>query len=96
MALTISIIVIIWFKPSARALALFNFLADILAMAVTFSFIYIDCDTSGVSKPESCFDSCGCGKDYKPVCDDATSQTFFSACAAGCSAMLTVPVQQVQ
>ena len=87
-ALGISIVVISWFKPSARSLALFNFLADIISMVVGLAFIFIDCDTSGVAKPESCFDSCGCGRDYKPVCDEASSQTFFSACAAGCSAML--------
>ena len=80
-ALAISIAVITCFKPSARALALFNFLLDLLAMAVGLSFIFIDCDTSGVLKPESCFESCGCGRDYKPVCDEASSQTYFSACA---------------
>ena len=83
-ALMISITVITWFKPSARLLAGFNFLADLLAVVVGFSFIFLDCQHSGISRPESCPTDCHCSNTYRPVCDLATQQTFFSACSAGC------------
>ena len=40
-ALAISILVISWFKPSARALALFNVLADVAAVLIGLSFIAV-------------------------------------------------------
>ena len=40
-ALAISILVISWFKPSARALALFNVLADVAAVVIGLSFIAV-------------------------------------------------------
>lgn len=43
-ALLLSTLVITTCKPSARSLALFNFIADILAVIVGLSFILIDCN----------------------------------------------------
>ena len=83
-ALAISIIVISIFKPPARLLAGFNFMADLLAVVIALGFIFVDCEHSGILKPDSCFSDCGCSTSYKPVCDLASSSTFFSACAAGC------------
>ena len=83
-ALAISIVIISIFKPPARLLAGFNFMADILAVLIALGFIFVDCHHSGISKPDSCFTDCACANSYKPVCDLASSSTFFSACAAGC------------
>ena len=85
-ALMISVVLISWFKPSARLLAGFNFFADILAVVVGFSFILLDCDHSGVMSGD-CEADCGCSSTYRPVCDLQTSQTFFSACSAGCQSI---------
>ena len=83
-ALAISIVIISIFKPPARLLAGFNFMADILAVLIALGFIFVDCHHSGISKPDSCFTDCACANSYKPVCDLASSSTYFSACAAGC------------
>ena len=85
-ALAVSILVISWFKPSARILAGFNFVADLLAVIIGLSFIFVDCAHSGISQPAACLSSCSCSPSYTPVCDLATSQTYFSGCAAGCGA----------
>ena len=86
-ALAISIVIITWFKPSARLLAGFNFLVDILAVITAASFIFVNCDHKGIAEPgtSDCFSSCGCSSSYKPVCDMESSQTYFSVCAAGCT-----------
>ena len=34
---------------------------------------------------DSCLTDCQCSNDFSPVCDQATSQTYFSACSAGCT-----------
>ena len=83
-ALGISIVVISIFKPPARLLAGFNFLADILAVVIALGFIFVNCEHSGILRPESCLTNCACANSYKPVCDLTSSSTFFSACAAGC------------
>ena len=85
-ALAVSILVISWFKPSARILAGFNFVADLLAVIIGLSFIFVDCAHPGISQPAACLSSCSCSPSYTPVCDLATSQTYFSGCAAGCGA----------
>merc|ERR1712209_280006 len=46
-ALIISTMVVTYFKPSARSLALYNFVADIVAVGVTISLVFIDCGSSG-------------------------------------------------
>ena len=53
-ALLISIILITWFKPSARLLAGFNFLADILAVVVGVSFIFLSCHHNDVKTGGDC------------------------------------------
>jgi len=83
--LLVSTVIITWFKPSARFLALFNFLADILVVIVGFSLMFIDCPSSPIVGPDSCSDSCQCSLTYSPVCDQTSGQTFFSPCSAGCS-----------
>ena len=85
-ALAVSILVISWFKPSARILAGFNFVADLLAVIIGLSFIFVDCAHPGISQPAACLSGCSCSPSYTPVCDLATSQTYFSGCAAGCGA----------
>ena len=57
-ALLISIILITWFKPSARLLAGFNFLADILAVLVGFSFIFLSCDHNDIKRGGDCQVDC--------------------------------------
>ena len=86
-ALAVSIVIITWFKPSARLLAGFNFFVDILAVLTAASFIFVNCDHKGIAKPgtSDCFSSCGCSSSYKPVCDIESAQTYFSVCAAGCT-----------
>ena len=85
-ALIISTMVVSYFKPSARSLALYNFVADIVAVGVTISLIFIDCGSSGdLLTPQSCLNSCSCSPDLTPVCNMATNETYTSACAAGCS-----------
>ena len=82
-ALVISIVVISWFKPSARALALFNVFADVCYMIIGFSFIAVSCDHSGINR--GCETDCQCSSQFKPVCDTQAQQTYFSACSAGCT-----------
>ena len=85
-ALIISTVVVSYFKPSARSLALYNFVADIVAVGVTVSLIFIDCGSSGdLLSPPSCISSCSCSPSLTPVCNLATNETYTSACAAGCN-----------
>ena len=85
-ALIISTMVVSYFKPSARSLALYNFVADIVAVGVTVSLIFIGCGSSGdLLTPPSCINSCSCSPSLTPVCNPATNETYTSACAAGCS-----------
>ena len=67
-ALIISTMVVSYFKPSARSLALYNFVADIVAVGVTISLIFIDCGSSGdLLTPPSCMSSCSCAPSLTPV-----------------------------
>ena len=67
-ALIISTMVVSYFKPSARSLALYNFVADIVAVGVTISLIFIDCGSSGdLLTPSSCMSSCSCAPSLTPV-----------------------------
>ena len=43
---SISTMVVTNFKPSARSLAWYNFVSDIVAVLVTLSLIFIDCGSS--------------------------------------------------
>ena len=43
LALSISTLVVTYFKPSARSLALYNFVSDLVAVLVTLSLVFIDC-----------------------------------------------------
>ena len=54
-ALSISTMVVTYFKPSARSLALYNFVSDLVAVFVTLLLIFIDCGTSSdLLTPASC------------------------------------------
>ena len=54
-ALSISTMVVTYFKPSASSLALYNFVSDLVAVLVTLSLIFIDCGTSSdLITPASC------------------------------------------
>ena len=54
-ALSISTMVVSYFKPSARSLALYNFVSDLVAVLVTLSLIFVDCSSSGdLLTPSSC------------------------------------------
>ena len=85
-ALSISTLVVTWFKPSARSLSLYNFVADSLAVIISISMIFIDCPNLGdLQTPANCLSSCSCPPTMAPVCHLATMTTFTSACAAGCT-----------
>ena len=52
---SISTMVVTNFKPSARSLAWYNFVSDIVAVLVTLSLIFIDCGSSSdLLTPASC------------------------------------------
>merc|ERR1712062_224154 len=87
-ALVISMILITWLKPSARVLAGFNFVADILAVVVGFSFIFLSCSHNDIKRGGDCLEDCGCSSTYRPVCDQTNQQTYFSPCSAGCQTRL--------
>ena len=70
--------------PSARLLAGFNFVADILAVVVGFSFIFLSCAHNDIKRGGDCLEDCGCSSTYRPVCDQINQQTYFSPCSAGC------------
>ena len=54
-ALSISTLVVSYFKPSARYLALYNFVSDLVAVLVTLSLIFVDCGSSAdLLTPSSC------------------------------------------
>ena len=54
-ALSISTMVVSYFKPSARSLTLYNFVSDLVAVLVTLSLIFVDCSSSGdLLTPSSC------------------------------------------
>ena len=54
-ALIISTVVVSYFKPSARSLALYNFVSDLVAVLVTLSLIFVDCGSSeDLLTPSSC------------------------------------------
>ena len=75
-ALMISTMVVSYFKPSARSLALYNFVADIVAVGVTISLIFIDCGSSGdLLTPPSCMSSCSCAPSLTPVRTMSTTAT---------------------
>ena len=75
-ALILSTMVVSYFKPSARSLALYNFVADIVAVGVTISLIFIDCGSSGdLLTPSSCMSTCSCAPSLTPVCTIITTAT---------------------
>ena len=91
-ALVISISLITWFKPSARVLAGFNFVADILAVLVGVSFIFLSCPHNDIKPGGDCGLDCGCSSTYRPVCDLTNHQTYFSPCLAGCQTRQAPPL----
>ncbi|XP_016953445.1 solute carrier organic anion transporter family member 74D [Drosophila biarmipes] len=80
------------YKPSARAMAAWNFVVDYLTVAGLLCYILVGCDESDranamsiVPPGDSCSASCDCEYVYlAPVCSPENI-TFISACHAGCT-----------
>jgi len=80
------------YKPSARAMAAWNFVVDYLTVAGILCYILVGCDESDransmsiVPTGDSCSASCDCEYVYlAPVCSPE-NMTFISACHAGCT-----------
>lgn len=82
-------------KPTTSRLLMWNVLIGALYMGGQVSYMFLSCSDDLMPMPvngkfnltSDCNFNCHCGKaPYNPVCDQATGQTFFSACHAGCSA----------
>ncbi|KAH8401561.1 hypothetical protein KR009_006473, partial [Drosophila setifemur] len=81
------------FKPSARAMAGWNFVVDYLTVAGIICYVLIGCDEgdranslSILPLSDSCSASCDCEYVYySPVCSP-DNVTFISPCHAGCTA----------
>ncbi|XP_039482175.1 solute carrier organic anion transporter family member 74D [Drosophila santomea] len=80
------------YKPSARAMASWNFVVDYLTVAGMLCYVLVGCDESDranslsiVPTGDSCSASCDCEYVYyAPVCSPKNI-TFISACHAGCT-----------
>ncbi|XP_001975178.3 solute carrier organic anion transporter family member 5A1 [Drosophila erecta] len=80
------------YKPSARAMAAWNFVVDYLTVAGMLFYVLVGCDDSDranslsiVPTGDSCSASCDCEYVYyAPVCSPENI-TFISPCHAGCT-----------
>ncbi|XP_052840962.1 solute carrier organic anion transporter family member 74D [Drosophila gunungcola] len=80
------------YKPSARAMAAWNFVVDYLTVAGILCYILVGCDESDRANTlsilpigDSCSASCDCEYVYyAPVCSPENI-TYISACHAGCT-----------
>uniref|UniRef100_A0A6P4FI72 Solute carrier organic anion transporter family member n=1 Tax=Drosophila rhopaloa TaxID=1041015 RepID=A0A6P4FI72_DRORH len=80
------------YKPSARAMAAWNFVVDYLTVAGILCYILVGCDESDRANSlsilptgDSCSASCDCEYVYySPVCSPENI-TYISACHAGCT-----------
>ncbi|XP_069675275.1 solute carrier organic anion transporter family member 74D-like [Periplaneta americana] len=85
------------FKPRPRYLAAWNVVVESLDVMGHFSYGFLSCaidDLHGEMKPDHSWDltapcnaDCDCGPavKYSPVCATDRSNTFYSACHAGCT-----------
>ncbi|KAL0126170.1 hypothetical protein PUN28_004945 [Cardiocondyla obscurior] len=92
-------LVISKFKPGPRPLLAWNVLVGICFVLGQILFIFLGCTDSGIrgvnletmqmNLTADCNADCNClGVKYAPVCHEASKTTFFSACHAGCQAIL--------
>ncbi|XP_037717409.1 solute carrier organic anion transporter family member 74D [Drosophila subpulchrella] len=80
------------YKPSARAMAAWNFVVDYLTVAGILCYILVGCDESDransmstVPTGDSCSASCDCEYVYLASVCSPENMTFISACHAGCT-----------
>ncbi|XP_020806566.1 solute carrier organic anion transporter family member 2A1 [Drosophila serrata] len=80
------------YKPSARAMAAWNFVVDYLTVAGLICYVLVGCDESDkanslsiIPTGDTCSASCDCEYVYyAPVCSPE-NVTYISACHAGCT-----------
>ncbi|XP_006566270.2 solute carrier organic anion transporter family member 1A5 isoform X2 [Apis mellifera] len=83
-------------KPSARSVIGYSIIVVLLAAAIIFALTAATCDKKpifGTSKKGSlvllqyCNRNCRCSNDadFRPVCDNKGTYTFYSPCHAGCT-----------
>ncbi|XP_017054223.2 LOW QUALITY PROTEIN: solute carrier organic anion transporter family member 74D [Drosophila ficusphila] len=80
------------YKPSARAMAAWNFVVDYLTVAGLLCYVLVGCDESDRANSlsilpvnDSCSAACDCEYVYyAPVCSPENT-TYISACHAGCT-----------
>ncbi|XP_078039882.1 organic anion transporting polypeptide 33Ea [Augochlora pura] len=88
------------FKPRPRPLLAWNVFVGVCFVAGQILFIFLGCedvdvrgldfDTMQMNLTSSCNVGCNCdGVKYSPVCHEASRTTFFSACHAGCRAVIS-------
>nr|XP_033340984.1 solute carrier organic anion transporter family member 74D [Megalopta genalis]XP_033340986.1 solute carrier organic anion transporter family member 74D [Megalopta genalis] len=88
------------FKPGPRPLLAWNVFVGVCFVAGQILFIFLGCadvdvrgldfDTMQMNLTSSCNVGCNCdGVKYSPVCHEASRTTFFSACHAGCRAIIS-------
>ncbi|XP_076171116.1 organic anion transporting polypeptide 33Ea isoform X2 [Ptiloglossa arizonensis] len=87
------------FKPGPRPLLAWNVFVGVCFVAGQILFIFLGCSDIGIKGVDletmqmnltfSCNRGCNCdGVKYSPVCHEASRTTFFSACHAGCRAII--------
>lgn len=80
------------YKPSLRALFLWNIFVGIFCIVSETSYIFLSCEngnllteTGKLNLTNSCNMKCSCDTvPYSPVCHESTGVTYFSPCHAGC------------
>ncbi|ALC41404.1 Oatp58Da, partial [Drosophila busckii] len=77
------------YKPSARAMAAWNGIVDLLTVAGLIGYVFIGCDGSdsatAMSPYNACSSACHCEYvPFAPICG-ADNVTYISPCHAGCS-----------
>lgn len=92
-------LVISKFKPGPRPLLAWNVFVGLCFVAGQISFIFLGCSDAGIkgldlqtmqmNLQSSCNEQCNCeGVKYSPVCHEASTTTYFSACHAGCRTII--------
>ncbi|XP_055386484.1 solute carrier organic anion transporter family member 74D [Condylostylus longicornis] len=87
-------------QPSAKSLAAWNAIVEILVCLFFVSYIFLHCSSetltqsyknNKVMQPD-CSTDCYCGDDvlFMPVCTEREKKTYFSPCHAGCNASYTI------
>ncbi|XP_025194151.1 solute carrier organic anion transporter family member 5A1-like isoform X2 [Melanaphis sacchari] len=90
-------VVISKYKPSPRALAMWNFIMEAMEVIGHIAYIFLGCAEKNLhgqwnadktwNLTMDCNVDCNCGKSmsYNPVCSFDQSTTFYSPCYAGCT-----------